>query len=70
MSFKHFKPLFLCFALEMFFKNNLQHYKVVTEIMELFTESSSIIPFADLHHYKLATKVVRDDRFRKFVEGL
>jgi hypothetical protein len=54
----------------MFFNNKLQHYAVVNDVFSLFTATSSIIPFADLHHYKLAAKSITDPRFKSFLQKL
>lgn len=67
INFTRFKPLFLCFTLEMFYQNNLQHYTTIQHLFELFTSSESIIPFADIHHYKLATKTITDPKFKEFI---
>lgn len=36
----------------------------------MFTSSESIIPFADIHHYKKAIKNITDPRFKEFVDNL
>lgn len=54
----------------MFYKNNLQHYGVVQHVLEVFTENENIIPFADLHHYNMACKIIKSETFKKFVEKL
>ena len=54
----------------MFYENKLRHYPVVKDVFEIFTESHDFIPFADIHHYKLATRKINDDKFTKFVEDI
>lgn len=39
-------------------------------MFDLFVSSESIIPFADIHHYKMATKIIKDGRFKEFVDNL
>ena len=54
----------------MFFTNKLQHYPVFEDVFRIFTASSTIIPFADLHHYKIAAKTITDSRYRSFIDTL
>lgn len=70
INFTRFKPLFLSFTLEIFFKNNLQHYSTIQTLFDLFTSSESIIPFADIHHYKLMANKIPDPRYKEFVDKL
>lgn len=39
-------------------------------MFDLFVSSESIIPFADIHHYKMAIKIIKDGRFKEFVDNL
>lgn len=54
----------------MFYTNNLQHYKTVQYIFELFTSSESMIPFVDIHHYRKATKIITNPKYKEFVDKL
>jgi hypothetical protein len=43
----------------MFYGNQMENCKTVKKIMDMFVESEKIIPYADLHHYRMATKIIK-----------